>query len=733
MSSTMVIKVKYGNSLRRFNADEDGDVVTLVDDDDLRDAMKQQLKFLRIDVVLNNDKGGKFSTRSSGISTPLRSPRGKHPLLNINSGAAPEVLKSLTEPLREVLSKLSLDLAAKASSSSPTFAEFVDSLSKEVLSHSRSQFGGDTQTTASESPVVQPAPSGLNASKDCGMPEVSLKSTSLEPSSKINQEVDVQNVTGGVGTTATPVTASADLNFLHAVSSPFKPFKTPLQKCPVTDTGKGSSAPQKTSVEPSQTSICNNPFSDCPFLGMPLLNDKALPPSTARRIHPFKRNYTDAMGGIFHRGVQCDGCGARPITGPRFKSQVREDYDLCSICFSEMGNETDYIRIDHPMSFRYPRLLKGFHEHKHPWPVPPVIPHLARGGVIRTSRPKLDSRFILDVNVMDGTVMAPSTPFTKIWRILNSGGLVWPQGTQLVWIGGDRFSDSVSAEIEIPAGGLAVDNELDIAVDFTAPELPGRYISYWRMASPSGQKFGQRVWVLVQVDASVNDMFSESFQGLNLNLPPKTSESSVPELIDVNVQPEVDVDFLQPCSSMSTIEPVKPTGNEQGTNEQELHFPINDSLVVSHGVLPSPVAEASSPVSYPIVDYSEPALTVDFSEATPSAAAPYPTTALAQAPAPAVEAEETSANNAGVENILLKELAEMGFKQVDLNKEILRLNEYNLEQSLDDLCGVSEWDPILEELHEMGFSDTETNKKLLVKNNGSLKRVVMDLISGQEE
>lgn len=46
---------------------------------------------------------------------------------------------------------------------------------------------------------------------------------------------------------------------------------------------------------------------------------------------------------------------------------------------------------------------------------------------------------------------------------------------------------------------MAVGNELDIAVDFKAPELPGRYISYWRMGSPSGVKFGQRVWVLIQV------------------------------------------------------------------------------------------------------------------------------------------------------------------------------------------------------------------------------------------
>lgn len=33
---------------------------------------------------------------------------------------------------------------------------------------------------------------------------------------------------------------------------------------------------------------------------------------------------------------------------------------------------------------------------------------------------KLDSRFIQDVNILDGTIVAPLTPFTKIWRMRNS-------------------------------------------------------------------------------------------------------------------------------------------------------------------------------------------------------------------------------------------------------------------------------------------------------------------------
>lgn len=80
----------------------------------------------------------------------------------------------------------------------------------------------------------------------------------------------------------------------------------------------------------------------------------------------------------------------------------------------------------------------------------PTLPHnIKTVSIMKHGRPKLDSRFILDVNVIDGTMMAPSTAFTKIWRMRNSGTLVWPRGTQLVWIGGDSFSDSHSVDLEV--------------------------------------------------------------------------------------------------------------------------------------------------------------------------------------------------------------------------------------------------------------------------------------------
>ncbi|KAK1564592.1 hypothetical protein Q3G72_006580 [Acer saccharum] len=794
MESTMVIKVKYGDTLRRFNAcidenekldldlnglrekilglfnfppdadltltyvDEDGDIVTLVDEDDLCDAMRQRLKFLRINVQLNSDRNGKSSyARSSGSSTPLRPPRFQQPLPDLNNKVA-EILKSVPESLREALSKQSLDFASKSASSNPTLADLVESFLKMGLSHlspvSQSQSGvqSNTQAEASENVIVPSVPRDPNASKDGGLQEVfpkpfvlggSVKKGAWGPFVNISSSVDLNlppNDSDPIGSTTVALVPAES----HApVDDDRKDAKEisghPSDKCVGAIASTSYANPTVSCNEDQPRTMGRNPSTKCPFSGIPIPNDLA--GKGHPRINSSKRNAAICM---FHRGVQCDGCGAHPIIGPRFKSKVKEDYDLCNICFDAMGNETDYIRMDRPLHYRHPRPFKGF-DHSL-WLGTPTSPKILRDCRIKASRPKLDSSFISDVNVLDGTLMAPSTPFTKIWRMRNSGDIPWPRGAKLWWIGGDKFSDAFSVEIEIPTDGLPVNGELDIAVDFTAPELPGRYISYWRMASPSGVKFGQRVWVLIQVDASLKD----SLQGINLNLPPESNRSKDPEIIDANVQPIVDGGFQESCNpSYIVAEPVEPVVDEQPKKEQEqdMNFPINDSLLVGHDASasapPPPTPWASSTVSYPIIDNdasaSAPRPTpwassnvsypiIDLSEdKAPAEASPATPTAVPTLP------EEMDDKDA-VEQSLLKELEEMGFRQVDLNKEILRMNEYNLEQSVDVLCGVAdaEWDPILEELQEMGFRDDEMNKKLLKKNHGSIKRVVMDLLTGEK-
>ncbi|GJT16133.1 PB1 domain-containing protein [Tanacetum coccineum] len=60
------------------------------------------------------------------------------------------------------------------------------------------------------------------------------------------------------------------------------------------------------------------------------------------------------------------------------------------------------------------------------------------------------------------------------------------------------------------------------------------------------------------------------------------------------------------------------------------------------------------------------------------------------------------------EEALVRKLEDMGFKQLDFNKQILRMNDYDLEKTLNDLCGVSDWEPMLDDLQEWGtFAETK--------------------------
>ncbi|XP_041996579.1 protein JOKA2-like [Salvia splendens] len=366
----------------------------------------------------------------------------------------------------------------------------------------------------------------------------------------------------------------------------------------------------------------------------PLENISAASPHSASDANPFRGSHgqDDSSGSYCHWGVGCDGCGIVPIVGPRFKSKVKLDYDLCLDCHSKIGNDNDYVRIDRPEIARHHLPYSRARDRG-------AIPRVLRCLKFEPSVEKLDSRFIQDVNIFDGAVMEPLTPFTKIWRMRNSGTLAWPKKTKLVWIGGDQLTDAESIEVPIPDAGLLVDQELDVSIHFISPNHSGRYISYWRMASPSGEKFGQRVWVIIQVEAPAIEEESprETLRNLNLNLPP-----------------------------------------------------------------PPPIFKLPPPPP----------------RRTPIASIPE-----------SIELRKKSL----MEDKLLGELKEMGFEQVDRNKQLLRMNGYDLDQAVGDLCGVSEWDRILEELEEMGFHNTEMNKKLLTKNNGSIKRVVMDLIAGVEE
>ncbi|XP_010534154.1 PREDICTED: protein NBR1 homolog [Tarenaya hassleriana] len=717
----LVIKVNYGSVLRRFRVpvnangqldidmthlrekiislfnlpvdaelsltytDEDGDMVTLVDDNDLHDVVNQRLRFLKIYAQLKTGISiASSSAASSECSTPVVGlPHIEDHLTKIHEGLN-EILMAVPNPLRDTISKVSMDLASSTVSSSPVVGEMLHCISKlGQVTHPRESSPSSlvTQTVSGDGGLPSGSTtSGPSSGREVLITNVPVVDLNLEPPSD------------GKGP------SSCEQNVSKETRNQWRPFAL------------SPSVPPKTTTFPASfLSFPGAGFNECPFSGTPVNCDsspnffnKHPPPSCPDKISFCKYHE--------HKGIRCDGCGVLPITGPRFMSKLKEDYDLCSTCFSQMGNERDYIRMDEPASVRVFRKTTGpamiGHKPRVSYPAP--VQSLPQGGLrFRTGRLKLDSRFVCDVNVIDGTIVAPSTPFTKIWRMRNNGSLVWPRGTQLVWIGGDRFGNSVSVDLE----GVGIDSEIDVAVDFVAPETPGRYISYWRMASSSGVKFGQRVWVLIHVDASLKNSVVSGFHGLNLNASPDEDSSS-------------EVSILE---ALTPIADLKPKVEESEAMEK-------NGLRI--GKVPPPI---SHPKHAPSSSSSQ---IIDLTELIAPAKASHGPSSSKEIPISFDKCKEVSGSEQDlltgldgkndVEQALLKELEEMGFKEIDLNKEILRKNEYNLEQSVDALCGVSDWDPILEELQEMGFHDNETNKRLLKKNNGSIKGVVLDLLAGEK-
>lgn len=211
------------------------------------------------------------------------------------------------------------------------------------------------------------------------------------------------------------------------------------------------------------------------------------------------------------------------------------------------------------------------------------------------------------------------------------------------------------------------------------------------------------------MDASPEALIGR-FNNLNLNAPPQSNDLNNPVVIDINVEPPMN-NTDSPSNPSPAKVPETPLDSEplpeavtmkvplenkdqeeeaQGVssetkesviNEQDLNFPINDFLLFGDAFFSGTASPTAPSVSYPVVDSSK-------IEAGPMPAIASSNVEQAE---PFNETEES----------LLKQLSEMGFSQVDLNREILRKNAYEMEKTVVDLWDISEWDPIMDELEEM--------------------------------
>lgn len=136
-----------------------------------------------------------------------------------------------------------------------------------------------------------------------------------------------------------------------------------------------------------------------------------------------------------------------------------------------------------------------------PTPVVPGLPSPTAVVPAATAIPGqacLNSKFVDDVTIPDGTTLKPNEQFTKVWRIQNTGICKWDQGYGLMlWAGPDMggsaiyFSDN---DDPVMPGGT-----VDLGIKMYAPGAAGDYIGHWVMVSDQGMQFGSDLTVVIKV------------------------------------------------------------------------------------------------------------------------------------------------------------------------------------------------------------------------------------------
>jgi len=153
-----------------------------------------------------------------------------------------------------------------------------------------------------------------------------------------------------------------------------------------------------------------------------------------------------------------------------------------------------------------------FHPYMHPHGYSPVPPqyyqpmHTEMPGESMYYGKKikdLDARFISHQSYPDDTEVPSGTKFEKTWRFRNTGLLKWPEGT--VFLRVDRANELLAPDTT-PVMSIKPEEETDVTVQMSSPVSAGRYQSYFKLCSPSGKKFGQRMrcQILSVSDSSIS-------------------------------------------------------------------------------------------------------------------------------------------------------------------------------------------------------------------------------------
>ncbi len=117
------------------------------------------------------------------------------------------------------------------------------------------------------------------------------------------------------------------------------------------------------------------------------------------------------------------------------------------------------------------------------------------GTATPVARPCLNSTFVTDVTVPDGTALPAGQVFNKIWRVRNSGTCAWSTSDELVFVVGEPMTGGTVVALPATAPGATA----DLLVPMGAPGTIGVHSGTWRMRSASGAFFGTSLSATINV------------------------------------------------------------------------------------------------------------------------------------------------------------------------------------------------------------------------------------------
>jgi len=122
----------------------------------------------------------------------------------------------------------------------------------------------------------------------------------------------------------------------------------------------------------------------------------------------------------------------------------------------------------------------------------------------------LSAMFVKDITVTDGQIFPPGAEFMKCWRVLNDSEHDWPETTELVYIAGEALGMKKDGTVHV--GSVKAGTEVELwTSELKAPDVAGRYVSYWRLRDGNGEVFGDSIWIDITVaDAHLTDESDKS-------------------------------------------------------------------------------------------------------------------------------------------------------------------------------------------------------------------------------